>query len=135
LTAIFLESPRPGENGTLWLAIKNNAKAPRVFCRPSWGYSWFSDSGPISAEENAKLHGCGGTETDPYWLLMPGEHRFDSFNVKTPLTSDYELEVRVEINEKPVGRFQTAESQTLSWKGRLADAVALGEKLKSGRFE
>jgi hypothetical protein len=96
---------------------------------------WFSDTATTFGQTDAQLHGCGGSATDPYWLLLPGERRFDSFEITVPATTDYELDVDVEITEKRIGSATIIATQMLSWKGRLTAAVATGERLRTGRLE
>ena len=64
---------------------------------------------------------------------MPGERRFDSIGAKAPPTrGSYELHVDVDLVEKPLGLTVVAK-RTLSWSGRVSDALAFGESLKAGR--
>jgi hypothetical protein len=101
-------------------------------CRSSWGYTWVSENpqAPPSIEEKSSLHGCGDDSHDPFWLLLPGESRFDSYEVTAaggPLSS---LEVAVDVLHHPIGTSGPAERIALPWKGRVADAIALGARLK-----
>jgi len=136
LAVMILDQPPSAGVLRLWIVVRNSATIPRIFCRESWGYSWISSdpNGPGVSESKGSLHGCGDDDHDAFWLLLPGERRFDSFEAKAPgLPGNYELHVDVDLVEKPLGS-TTAARRTLSWSGRMSDAVALGESLKAGRL-
>lgn len=77
------------------------------------------------------MHGCSDDSHDPFWLLLPGESRFDSYEVTGPEGSKATLEVDVEVMHHATGALGPGERVTLSWKGRIADAVALGSRLRN----
>jgi len=132
---MILDKPSRGVM-RLWIVVRNDARNARIFCRESWGYSWISSdaNGPVLSESKASLHGCGDDDHDAFWVLLPGERRFDSFEAEAPpIPGDYELHVDVDVVEKALNS-PAAVKRTLSWSGRMSDALALGERLKTARF-
>jgi hypothetical protein len=130
--AFFTDPPKAKASTRLWLRITNRTRRPQILCRSSWGYTWLSDD-PQEApaiEEKSSLHGCGDDSHDPFWLLLPGESRFDSNEVTGPAGTKATLEVSVDVVYHPIEASGPGERVTLSWKGRVADAIALGSKLK-----
>jgi hypothetical protein len=132
LEAFFTDSPKVSAPTRLWLKITNKSPRVQVFCRPSWSYSWISDDpqAPSPGEAKASLHGCGDDDHDPFWLLLPGESRFDSYEITEAGAPIAALEVDVEVMHHPIDSPGPGERVTLSWNGRAADAIALGSKLK-----
>jgi len=132
IEAFFIDPPKPNTSTRLWLKITNGSPRVQVFCRPSWGYSWISDDpqAPSPGEAKASVHGCGDDDHDPFWLLLPGESRFDSYEVAKAGAPDAALEVHVDVMLHRLGTPGAGERETLSWKGRVAEATALGLKLK-----
>jgi hypothetical protein len=132
LEAFFIDPPKANAPTRLWLKITNGSPRAQVLCRPSWGYSWISDDpqAPSPGEAKASLHGCGDDDHDPFWLLLPGESRFDSYEVSKAGSPTAALEVDVDVMLHPVGALGPGKSEILSWKGRVADAIGLGAKLK-----
>jgi hypothetical protein len=131
--AFFIDSPKANAPTRLWLKITNGSPRAQVLCRSSWGYSWISDDpqAPSPGEAKASLHGCGDDDHDPFWLLLPGESRFDSYEVTEAGSLVAALAVDVDVMVHPVGALGPGKRETLSWKGRVADAIGLGAKLKS----
>jgi len=43
------------------------------------------------------VHGCGDDEHDPFWLLLPGQSRFDSYEVAEAGSTTAALAVDVEV--------------------------------------
>ena len=132
LEAFFLDPPKANTPARLWLKITNGSPRAQVLCRPSWGYSWVSDDPqePSPGEARASLHGCGDDDHDAFWLLLPGESRFDSYEVTEAGAPIAALDVRVDVMLHTVEAPGPGERVTLSWKGRVADAIALGSKLR-----
>jgi len=130
--AFFIDSPKAKTPTRLWLRITNGTGRAHVLCRSSWGYTWISDDPQEEAaiEEKSSLHACGDESHDPFWLLLPGESRFDSYEVTGPASVNATLEVGVDLMRYRIGAAGPGERETLSWKGRVADAIALGAKLK-----
>jgi hypothetical protein len=130
--AFFVDPPTVNNSTRLWLRVTNGTRRAQILCRSSWGYTWISDD-PQEApaiEERSSLHGCGDDSHDPFWLLLPGESRFDSYEVTGPWRPSATLEVDVDVTHYPIGAPGSDERIMLSWKGRVADAIALGEKLR-----
>ena len=130
--AFFMNPPRGKTPTRLWLRITNGTRRAQILCRSSWGYTWISDDPQETPaiEERSSLHGCGDDSHDPLWLLLPGESRFDSHEVTGPTRPNATLEVDVDVMHYPAGARGPGERATLSWKGRVADAIALGSKLR-----
>ena len=134
LSVMLMDQPQPGREARVWLVIKNTMSTPYVLCRPYWSYTLIPlDPGsPGLSEAKASLHGCGDDDHDGFWLLLPGESRFDSFDMKAPSAGDHDFEVEVELVGRPAGSNAAAVKKTLSWTGRLSEAVAAGKKLIAG---
>jgi hypothetical protein len=130
--AFFIDPPRVKTPPRLWLRITNGSRRAQILCRSSWGYTWISDDPQAepAIEEKSSLHGCGDDSHDPFWLLLPGESRFDSYEVSGPAGPNATLEVGVDVMHHPVDVPGPGERATLSWKGRVADAIALGLKFR-----
>lgn len=128
----FLDPPQANAPTRLWLKITNGPRA-HVLCRPSWSYSWISDDpqAPSPVRAKASVHGCGDDDHDPFWLLLPGESRFDSYEVAQAGSPTAALVVNVEVMLHPVGTIGPGQREILSWKGRVADAIGLGAKLQA----
>lgn len=132
LEAFFIEPPKAGGSTLLWLRIVNSSSRPQVVCRTSWGYTWLSDDPqdvPV-VKESSSLHGCGGS-LDPLWLLLPNESRFDSYQVSGPARPEATLSVDVEVMRQAIGVETPREQAVLSWKGTVAEAIAMGARLKA----
>jgi hypothetical protein len=131
LTALLFNAPKPAEPVRLWLRIENLSKEPQAFCRSYWGYSLGSadPNGPANAEAEASIHGCGDRDHDPFWALLPGESRFDSFEIKGPTEASATLTVDVSLVAMRSAPDDQGPTQTISWKGQIADAFAAAEKL------
>ena len=134
LSVMILDQQRADGIMRLWLQIGNGASVSRVFCRSSWSYTWISGeaNGPGFAESKASIHGCGDDDHDPFWLLLPGEHRLDSFEATAPPKGNYDLQVEVELVEQTLGS-SAITKRTLSWSGTASEALASGESLKARR--
>ena len=132
IEAFFIDPPKANTPTRLWLKITNGSPRAQMFCRPSWGYSWISDDPQAHSPVEAKpsLHGCGDDDHDPFWLLLPGESRFDSYEITKAGAPAAALEVDVDVMLHPVGAPGPGDRETLSWKGRVAEAIALGSKLR-----
>lgn len=132
--ALFLSNPADGQSSTLWLRLKNNSLDALIVCRPLWGYTWISPDPSVDAggQSKASLHGCGDEDHDSLWLLLPGESRLDSFEVKGPAQPEATLTVDVEVVERTLDTKSPPLSERLLWKGRVADAIANGAKLRAG---
>lgn len=132
IEAFFIDPPKANAPTRLWLKITNRSRRAQVYCRPSWGYSWISDDpqAPSPGEAKASLHGCGDDDHDPFWVLLPGESRFDSYEITEAGAPIASLEVDVHVMHHPIDSPGPGERVTLSWKGRVADAIALGSKLR-----
>jgi hypothetical protein len=131
IEALFIDPPKTNTPTRLWLKITNDSPRAQILCRSSWGYSWISDDPqePSPGEAKASLHGCGDDDHDPLWLLLPGESRFDSYGLMEAGAPTAALEVYVDVMHHPVGAPGPGERVSLSWKGRVRDAMALGSKL------
>lgn len=132
IEAFFIDPPTANAPTRLWLKITNGSRRAQVLCRPSWSYSWISDDpeAPSPSEAKASLHGCGDDDHDPFWLLLPGESRVDSYEVTKAGAPKASLEVDIDVMHHSIGAPDQTERTTLSWKGSVADAIALGSKLK-----
>jgi len=132
MEAFFIDPPKADTPTRLWLKITNGSPRVQVLCRSSWGYSWISDDpqAPSPGEAKASLHGCGDDDHDPLWVLLPSESRFDSYEITKAGALPAALEVDVEVMHHPIDSPGSGERVTLSWKGRVADAIAVGSKLK-----
>jgi hypothetical protein len=137
LSVLLFDPPRT-ETTRIWLAIKNTGKAAMTLCRPFWGYGWLSSDpgGPAAIEAHASIHGCGDDDHDPLWLLLPGETRFDSYEVKGTgnLDAGGTLSVDVEVLQHILGTDSLVSNISLSWKGKVSDALAAGERMRLGKF-
>jgi hypothetical protein len=132
LAVFFIEPPKAKTPTRLWLRITNGTPRAQILCRSSWGYTWLSDD-PQEApaiEEKSSLHGCGDDNHDPFWLLLPGESRFDSYEVTGPAGPNGPVKVDVDVMHRLADAPGPGDRVTLSWKGRLSDAIALGSKLR-----
>jgi hypothetical protein len=128
ITVLLREVDTTGDTTRLWIQIKNDAASAQVLCRSGWGYSWIAPppSSDAAAEATSSLHGCGDDDHDGLWMLLAGESRFDSYEIKTP-PHNAELSVDVEV----VGHAgQSTLRRQLTWKGRAADALENARKLK-----
>ena len=132
IEAFFIDPPKANGPTRLWLKITNGSPRAEVMCRPSWSYSWISDDpeAPSPGGAEASLHGCGDDDHDPFWLLLPGESRFDSYQITKAGAPKANLVVSIDVMHHPIGVTGQTETATLSWKGTVADAIALGSKLK-----
>jgi hypothetical protein len=130
LTALLFEVPEPAKPFKLWLRIENRSREPQVFCRKGWGYSLRSadPNGPADATVATSIHGCGG-DSDPFWMLLPDESRFDPYEIKGAAEPDALLEVSVELVEGGFSADAQGPKRTIRWRGRIADALAAGKKL------
>jgi hypothetical protein len=83
--------------------FENLSRELQVFCQSGWSYSLRSadPNGPADVGAVVSMHGCGG-DRNPFWILLPGESRFDSYEVKP--------------------------TRTIAWKGCVTDALAAGRK-------
>ena len=82
--------------------------------------------------EQGQIHGCGDADHDAFWLLLPNEYRFDSFEVKAPEHNRYDLQVDVGLIESGLNS-SAATEHALTWSGRMSDAVSVAS-LKRGQF-
>lgn len=132
LEAFFVDSINVNSPTRLWMKITNTGQGARIMCRQSWGYSWVSDDPrqPSPGEAFGNTHGCGDDEHDPFWLLLPGQSRFDSYGLAASGGQAAALEVHVEVTHRAIGANGSGENETLSWQGRVADALAFGVKLR-----
>jgi hypothetical protein len=132
IEAFFIDPPKTKTATRLWIKITNRTQRAEIICRSSWGYTWISDDPQEepAIEETSSLHGCGDDDHDPFWLLLPGESRFDSYEVTGPARPASTLEVSVDAMHYPLGTPGPGQRLTLSWKGRVADAIALGSKVR-----
>jgi len=64
--------------------------------------------------------------------LLPGESRFDSYEIRSPDSPTGKLSVRVDIEEHFEGGI-LAPSRTISWQGLVSEAIASGDALRSRR--
>jgi hypothetical protein len=132
LKVLLLEPLAPGSNVRLWLQITNHEQSIRFFCRPGWSYNYF----PLNSQDEAwggskvSVHGCG--DDDGVWALLPGESRFDSFEIRSPGILTGELSVEVDIEEHLEGGV-LAPSRTISWQGLVSEALSAGDALRSRR--
>lgn len=119
LEVLLFERPVENQPTRLWMKITNNTGGTRVLCRSARGYTWLSDDPqkPTAIEMSASIHGCGDDDHDPFWLLLPGESRFDSFEVARPPGGDALLEVGLLVTHFPVGGSIPRESEDLGVEG------------------
>jgi hypothetical protein len=133
LSALLFDGQVQGDLVTLWVRIENLSKEPLILCRPYWSYSFKSadPNGPVTGEADASIHGCGDRDHDPFWLVLPGQSRFDSFEVKGLSEPSALLQVDVELIERRLRPGSEPTTQQISWSGRVADALAAGQQLKA----
>lgn len=134
LSALLFDDQAQDESVTLWLRIENRSDRPMTLCRPYWGYGFRSadPNGAMTAAAMMITHGgCGDGDHDPWWLVLPGESRFDSFEVKGLSEPGALLEVDVELFERPLVPGREPTTSRISWSGRVADALAAGQRLKA----
>ena len=132
---MLLDQPQRETVGRVWLAFRNSGQSPRLFCRSFWSYTWISNdpNSPAVSGADSSVEGCGDGGQGPSWVLLPGEWRFDSVEVKAPPDRTRELQVVVGLIERTPGRAGSSE-RTVSWSRPVSDAIALGDKLKAGQF-
>jgi hypothetical protein len=136
LKVLLLEPLAPGGNVRLWLQITNEEQSVRLFCRAGWGYNYIPPNlqGDAWGETNTSIHGCGDDDHDGFWALLPGESRFDSFEVKSPGSPTGTLSVDVDIEEHFEGGV-LAPSRKISWQGLVSDALSSGDAFRSRRVQ
>jgi hypothetical protein len=133
LEAFFIDPPKANTATRLWVRITNRTRRAQILCRSARGYAWISDDPQEDAaiHATASLHGCGDDDHDPLWLLLPGESRFDSYEVTGPSRPTSTLEVDVDVMHYPLGMPGPGQRLTLTWKGRVSEAIALGSTLRT----
>ncbi len=131
MAVFFIDTPKVGEESRMWIQITNRTSSTQVICRSGWGYTWLpaDQNEPPTIAAHASFHGCGDDDHDPFWLLLPGESRFDSHGVRGPADPGATLDVSVELERRQFGT-SPAEPMHLTWSGRVADAVAAGVQLR-----
>jgi hypothetical protein len=136
LKVLLLEPLSPGANVRLWLETTNLEDGVRIFCRPGWGYTYIPSNVRADAwgASNVSIHGCGDDDHDGFWALLPGESRFDSFEIKSPDSATGELSVDVQIEEHFDGGVFSP-SRTISWRGLVSEALSAGDALNSRRVK
>ena len=130
----LLDQPAGDGVSRIWLAVRNTGQNPRLFCRTFWSYRWIpenADSPPVGEADSSRQR-CDDDQ-GAWWLVLPGEWRFDSVTVQAPPDAPRELQVVVGLIERNPGRAGSSE-WTVSWSRPVPDAVALGDKLKAGQF-
>jgi len=132
LKVLLLEPLAPGSNVQVWLQITNQEQSVRFFCRTGWGHDYTPPNRPASGwgQNSASIHGCG--DDAGVWALLPGESRFDSYEIRSPDSPTGKLSVRVDIEEHFEGGI-LAPSRTISWQGLVSEAIASGDALRSRR--
>jgi hypothetical protein len=135
LRVMVVESSATKDNARLWLAIKNQTTAAYAFCSKSWGYSYkdTDPNGPIVANEETNIHGCGDPEQGDMWLLLPGESRFDSYGLDKRVGQRGEFDVSMELVATRLGARPMTVVRRVAWKGSMAEARALGRKFMAGQ--
>jgi len=132
LKVLLLEPLAPGSNVRLWLQITNQEQSVRLFCRAGRGYEYTppNSQGDAWGESSTSIHGCG----DDYgvWALLPGESRFDSYEIRSPGSPTGKLSVHVDIEEH-LEDGVLAPSRTISWQGLVSEALSSGDALRSRR--
>ena len=136
LKVMLLEPLAPGSNVRLWLEIANQEQRVRVFCRPGWSYEYSPPNlqGDAWGENKVSIHGCGDDDHDGFWALLPGESRFDSFEIRSPSSPTAKLSVEVHIEEYFEGGV-FAPSRTISWQGLVSEALLAGDAFRSRRVQ
>jgi hypothetical protein len=134
---MLLKEPQPGGAARLWIVIKNTTSAPHVLCRSFWGYTLIpaDPESPGFSEADTSLHGCGDKDHDPFWLALPGESRFDSYEMKSPPEGNYKLQIRVKLVESPLDSKGSRIERRLAWDGALTDAISVGKALIARQLE
>ena len=114
LSALLFDGQAQGDLVTLWVRIENLSKEPLILCRPYWSYSFKSadPNGPVTGEADASIHGCGDRDHDPFWLVLPGQSRFDSFEVKGLSEPNALLQVDVELDRTATEAWQRTDDAT-----------------------
>jgi hypothetical protein len=134
LKVLLLEPLAPGGNVRLWLQITNQEQSVRLFCRPGWDYEYRPPNSQDAAWGGNKvsIHGCGDDDHDALWALLPGESRFDSFEIRSPDSPTGTLRVEIHIEEYFEGAV-FAPSRTIGWQGLVSEALSAGDALRSRR--
>jgi hypothetical protein len=134
LKVLLLEPLAPGSDVRLWLQITNHEQSVRLFCRPGWGYNYWPPNSQSEAwgGQKVSIHGCG--DEAGVWALLPGESRFDSFEITSPGSADGKLTVDVDIEEHLEGGI-LAPSRTISWQGLVSEALSAGDAFRSRRVK
>jgi hypothetical protein len=134
LKVLFLEPLAPGTNVRLWLQITNQEHGVRLFCRRGWGYDYVAPNSQDESwgETKLSIHGCGDDDHDGLWALLPGESRFDSFEIRSPGSPTGKLNVDVDIEEYFEGG-GLAPSRKISWHGLVSEALSSGDAVRSRR--
>lgn len=132
LKVLLLEPLAPGSNVRLWLQITNQEQSVRLFCRHGWGYDYTppNSQGEARGQSSTSIHGCG--DDAGVWALLPGESRFDSYEIRSPGSAAGTLKVDVDIEEHLEGGI-LAPSRTISWHGLVSEALSAGDALRSQR--
>src|SRR6185503_16899222 len=134
LKVLLLEPLAPGSNVRLWLQITNQEQSVRLFCRPGWDYDYMPPNSQVAAWGGTKvsIHGCG--DEAGLWALLPGESRFDSFEIRSPGSANGKLTVDVDIEEHFEGGV-LAPSRKISWQGLVSEALSAGDAFRSRRVK
>ena len=132
LKVFLLEPLAPGDDVRLWLQITNHEQRVRLLCRPGWSYNYMppDSQGEAWGGSKVSIHGCG--DEDGVWALLPGESRFDSFEIKSPGSPAGTLSVDVDIEEHLEGGI-LAPSRSIGWRGLVSEALSAGDALRSRR--
>jgi len=118
----------------LWLQITNDEQSVRLFCRAGWGYEYSPPDfqGEAWGQSSASVHGCG--DDAGVWALLPGESRFDSYEIRSPGSPTGKLSVKVDIEEHFEGGI-LAPSRPISWQGLVSEALSAGDAFRSRRVK
>jgi len=130
LRVLFLKPIAADGSASMWLAIENRSQTARLFCHRSWGYAWRTTdrNAPMGGVVSSNTQDCGEGNR-PYWLVLPGQTRFDAFEIRVPGGTTL-FDVDLVLQEIGVPRMGAPPIRRwLKWSGTVDDAIAAGQKV------
>jgi len=135
LRVLFLKPIAADGSASMWLAIENRSQTARLFCHRSWGYAWRTTdrNAPMGGVVSSNTQDCGEGNR-PYWLVLPGQTRFDAFEIRVPGGTTL-FDVDLVLQEIGVPRMGAPPIRRwLKWSGTVDDAIAAGQKVGARPF-
>lgn len=123
------EAPLPSQ-ARVWIQLKNESSRPYLFCHELVTVSVLRRNALGSGSSGGTSGACQDAGGRDFWILLPGESRFERLGSLTVPDDVTDLWISVELAGREFGSEGALFYHTVRWQRPFAEAVENAERLR-----